>query len=41
MFRNLSAKYYQENKEKLEKNLVKNIKIFLKKKKKKKTTTRS
>ena len=36
MFRNLSAKYYQENKEKLEKNLVKNIKIFLKKKKKKK-----
>ena len=30
MFRNLSAKYYQENKEKLEKNLVKNIKIFLK-----------
>ena len=36
MFRNLSAKYYQENKEKLEKNLLKNIKIFLNKKNKKK-----
>ena len=35
MSKNLSAKYYQENKEKLPKKLVKNIKIFLKKKKKK------
>ena len=31
----LSAKYYQENEERLEKKLVKDIKIFLKKKKKK------
>ena len=31
----MSAKYNQENKERLEKNLVKDIKIFLKKKKKK------
>ena len=30
----LSAKYYQENKERLKKKLVKDIKIFLKKKKK-------
>ena len=30
----LSAKYYQENKERLQKKLVKDIKIFLKKKKK-------
>ena len=30
----LSAKYYQENKEKLQKKLVKDIRIFLKKKKK-------
>ena len=30
-----SAKYYQNNKERLQKNLVKDIKIFLKKKKKK------
>ena len=29
-----SAKYYQENKEKLQKKFVKDIKIFLKKKKK-------
>ena len=29
----LSAKYYQENKERLQKKLVKDIKIFLKKKK--------
>ena len=35
MYQNLSAKYYQENKERLQKKLVKNIKIFLKKKKKK------
>ena len=33
--KNLSAKYYQENKERLQKTLVKDIKIFLKKKKKK------
>ena len=31
----LSAKYYQENKERLQKNLSKDIKIFLKKKKEK------
>ena len=36
MSKNLSSKYYQENKERLQKKkLVKNIKIFLKKKKKK------
>ena len=35
MFKILSAKYYQENKERLEKKLMKVIKIFLKKKKKK------
>ena len=35
MYQNLSAKYYQENKDRLQKKLVKNIKIFLKKKKKK------
>ena len=34
MSKNLSAKYYQENKEKTRKKLVKDIKIFLKKKKK-------
>ena len=34
MSKNLSAKYYQENKEKPRKKLVKDIKIFLKKKKK-------
>ena len=38
MFKTLLAKYYPENKERLQKNLVKDIKIFLKKKKKKKTT---
>ena len=38
MSKNLSAKYYQENKERLEKKLVKDIKIFLKKKKRKKET---
>ena len=32
--KNLSAKYYQENKERLQKTLMKDIKIFLKKKKK-------
>ena len=32
---NFSAKYYQENKEKLQKKLVKNITIFLEKKTKK------
>ena len=32
---NSSAKYYHENKERLEKKIVKDIKVFLKKKKKK------
>ena len=36
MSKHLSAKYYQENKERLHKKLVKDIKIFLKKRKKKK-----
>ena len=36
MSKKLSAKYYQENKERLQKKLVKDIKMFLKKKKKKK-----
>ena len=36
MCKNFSAKYSQENKEKLQKKLVKDIKIFLRKKKKKK-----
>ena len=36
MYKNISAKYYQENKERLQKKLMKDIKIFLKKKKKKK-----
>ena len=31
MSKNLSVKYYQENKERLQKMLVKDIKIFLKK----------
>ena len=35
MFKNLSATYYKENKERLQKNLVKDIKIFLQKKMKK------
>ena len=35
MSKNLSAKYYQENKEKVQNKLVKDIKILLKKKKKK------
>ena len=34
MSKYLPAKYYQENKERLQKKLVKDIKIFLKKKKK-------
>ena len=34
MSKNLSAKYCQEDKEKLQKSLRKNIKVFLKKKKK-------
>ena len=37
MCKNLLAKYSQENKEKLQKKLVKDIKIFLRKKKKQKT----
>ena len=36
MSKNLSAKYYQENKKRLQKKVLKDIKIFLKKKKKKK-----
>ena len=35
MPKNLSAKYYQENKERLQKMLVKDIRVFLKKRKKK------
>ena len=35
MFKTLSAKYYKENKRKIKKKLMKDIKIFLKKKKKK------
>ena len=35
MSKNLSAKYYQENKERLQRNACKDIKIFLKKKEKK------
>ena len=38
MFKNLSATYYQENKDRLQKNLVKDIKIFLQKKMKKSNT---
>ena len=34
MFKNLSAKYYRENKERLQKKPVKDIKIYLKQKKK-------
>ena len=34
MFKNLSAKYYQGNKKRIQKKLVRDIKIFLKKKKK-------
>ena len=36
MCKKLLAKYYQENKERLQKKLVKDIKIFLRKKKEKK-----
>ena len=35
MSKDLSAKYYQKNKERLQKKLVKDIKLFLKNKKKK------
>ena len=35
MSKTLSAKYYQENKERLQKKLAKDIKIFLKKKREK------
>ena len=35
MSKNSSVKYYQDNKEKLQKKLMKDIKVFLKKKKKK------
>ena len=35
MSKNLSAKYYQENKEKVQNKLMKDIKIFIKKKNKK------
>ena len=34
MSKSLSAKYYQENKERLQKNLVKDVKIRLKRKEK-------
>ena len=34
MSRDLSAKYYQDNKERLQKKLTKDIRIFLKKKRK-------
>ena len=34
MSKNLSDKYYQENEERMQKKLLKDIKIFLKKKKK-------
>ena len=37
MCKDSSAKYYQNNKERLQKMLVKDIKVFLKKKKKKTT----
>ena len=36
MYNNLSARYYQENKERLQKKLVKEINIFLNRKIKKK-----
>ena len=35
MSKNSTAKYYQDDKERLQKKLVKDIKVFLKKKKKK------
>ena len=34
MSKDLSAKYYEDNKERLQKKLIKYIKVFLKKKKK-------
>ena len=37
MSKDLSTKYYQDKKERLQKKLVKDIKVFLKKKKKKAT----
>ena len=39
MSKDLSAKYYQDNKERLQKKFVKDIKIFLTKKKKKRNNT--
>ena len=41
MSKTLSVKYYKENKERLPKKLLKDIKIFLKKKKKKSNNTAS
>ena len=38
MSKNLSAKYYQEKKEKIQKKLVKDMKVFVKKKRKKPRT---
>ena len=38
MPKNVSAKYYQENKERRQKQMVKDIKIFLRKEKNKKAT---
>ena len=36
MFKSSSAKYYQDNKERLQKKLAEDMKVFLKKEKKKK-----
>ena len=36
MSKDSSTKYHQDNKERLQKKLIKNIKVFLKKKKRKK-----
>ena len=38
MSKDSSAKYYQNNRERLQEKLVKDIKVFLRKKKKKKET---
>ena len=38
MSKNLSAKYYQEKKEKIQKKLVKDMQVFVKKKRKKPRT---
>ena len=38
MFKSSSAKYYQDNKERLQKKLAEDMKVFLKKEKKKKAT---